>query len=185
MPCYKFAPGVYPNTFIFPTDNGWLYSVAFLNNLSLFKGNEILENNKLSFEIVFNRSELDKAEKRKDPLVASTISTILCKQFDLLGELPIYFFLCDMADKRGFARSQLFNQWYESCDVPYWEPAAIIGVHGELRVAAAADSCIVAVQPSCHGEGLWYSAAACTSSAGCGTCTCTYRSTSLFPPALT
>jgi hypothetical protein len=121
VPCYKFAPGVYPNTFIFPTDNGWLYSVAFINNLSLFKGNAILENNKLSFEIVFNRSELDKAEKGKDALVASTISTILCQQFDLLGELPIYFFLCDMADKRGFARSQLFNQWYESSDLTDWE----------------------------------------------------------------
>ena len=38
---YKFAPGVEPNTFVFPTDSGWLYSVAFINNSYLFRGNTL------------------------------------------------------------------------------------------------------------------------------------------------
>lgn len=51
MSFYKFAPGISPNTFIFPTDLGWFYIVSFLNNAHTFKGNKILENKGLSYEI--------------------------------------------------------------------------------------------------------------------------------------
>jgi hypothetical protein len=63
---YKFAPGVEPNTFVFPTVSGWLYSVAFVNNSRLFRGNTLLVNNDLTFEIVFGRSPLDMAARRQD-----------------------------------------------------------------------------------------------------------------------
>jgi Family of unknown function (DUF6169) len=118
---YKYAPGTEPNTFIFPTDTGWLYSVAFINNSALFAPNELLVNKKFSFEIIFGRSKLDKGIKGKDEFIAATIKTILYRQFEALGEIPIYFFLCDMTDKRAAARSVLFNKGYESYDLPAWE----------------------------------------------------------------
>ncbi len=120
MPFYKFAPGLEPDTFIFPTDTGWLYSVAFINNSYVFKGNVLLENNNLSFEIIFGRSKLDKAAKGRDDFVSETIITIICKQFDALGYVRIYFFMCDMTDKRAAARSVSFNRWYESSSFPDW-----------------------------------------------------------------
>lgn len=87
MQFYKYAPGAEPNTFIFPTDSGWLYSVSFINNSALFAQNELLVNNKLSFEIIFGRSKLDKGIKGKDEFIAATIRTILYRQFEALGKL--------------------------------------------------------------------------------------------------
>jgi hypothetical protein len=87
---YKFAPGVEPNTFVFPTDSGWLYSVAFINNSYLFRGNTLLVNNNLTFEIVFGRSPLDKVAGRKDNLIALTLVAIVLKQFEVFGELSHY-----------------------------------------------------------------------------------------------
>jgi hypothetical protein len=110
-----------PNTFVFPTDSGWLYSISFINNSPLFVPNAILSNNGLSFEIIFGRSMLDKGAREKDEFISKTIIAILCKQFEASGEIPIYFFLCDMTDKRAAARSALFNKWYESCALPNWE----------------------------------------------------------------
>jgi hypothetical protein len=57
MSCYKIAPGIEVNTFVFPTDQGWLYSVAFVNNPTFFKGYKVLENNGLVFEIIFDRAQ--------------------------------------------------------------------------------------------------------------------------------
>jgi hypothetical protein len=121
MSCYKFAPGIDPHTFIFPTDYGWLYSVSFPGKSTLFDGNEILQNEGLSFEILFDRSPLDEVTKGKDPFVQATIQTILNNQFELQGVLPIYFFWCDMKDRQEGARAKLFNQWFQSCESPGWE----------------------------------------------------------------
>ncbi|MHA4811068.1 DUF6169 family protein [Flavitalea flava] len=64
---------------------------------------------------------LDNGAKGKDEFIALTIIAILCKQVESQGEIPIYFFLCDMTDKRAAARSILFNQWYESSNIVKWE----------------------------------------------------------------
>jgi hypothetical protein len=110
-----------PNTFVFPTDSGWLYSVAFVSNSHLFRGNTLLMNNNLTFEIVFGRSPLDKAAGHKDDLIAITLVDIVLKQFEVFGELPLYFFICDMTDRREAIRAKLFNRWYQNSDAPGWE----------------------------------------------------------------
>ena len=121
MSSYKFAPGIDSNSFVFPTDQGWLYSVSFPNRTSFFQGNDILENGGLSFEIIFERSALDQPVKGIDSLVQPTILSIIGKQFDGQGVLPIYFFLCDMQDRQEAARAKLFNRWYETCELEDWE----------------------------------------------------------------
>jgi hypothetical protein len=122
MSCYKFAPGVDPNTFVFPTDKGWFYIVTFINNSPTFKGNRILENQALSYEISFYRTQLDHAiPKGKDDLVQLTIQTILTRQFELQGELAVYYFICAINDRKEAARAKLFTQWYQSTELPGWE----------------------------------------------------------------
>jgi hypothetical protein len=121
MSCYKFAPGVDSGTFVFPTDHGWFYIVSFITTSSTFKGNKILENQSLSYEISFNRTQLDHLTNGKDHCVQSTIQTILTRQFELQGELAIYFFICDIRDRKEAARAKLFTQWYQSTELPGWE----------------------------------------------------------------
>jgi Family of unknown function (DUF6169) len=117
---YKFAP-VDPLTFVFPTDRGWLYIVSFTNRSPNFGGNAILENSHLSFEIAFDRSELDKPKKGSDPLVSITIRTILQKQLESMGELPIYYFVCEMNDRKEAGRARLFTEWFESDGIAGWD----------------------------------------------------------------
>lgn len=50
-----------------------------------------------------------------------TILQILRNQFELQGMLPIYFFVCDMNDKRQGGRAELFNRWFESGETNNWE----------------------------------------------------------------
>ena len=121
MCSYKFAPGPNANTFIFPTDRGWLYSVGFSNRSDVFRGNQLLENNGLFFEIIFERSQLDKPEKGRDPLVRLTILTIITRQFQAQGILPIYYFICDMQKRQEAARAKLFSEWYQTSDLDGWE----------------------------------------------------------------
>jgi len=103
-------------------DSGWFYTVSFINNSFLFDKHPILENNRFSFEIVFERTKLEgKISKGIDKDIQLTIQTIIRKQFELQGELPIYFFLCDMSDKKQTGRSLLFSQWYMNCDIQDWE----------------------------------------------------------------
>jgi hypothetical protein len=96
---YHFAPAPDPNTFIFPTDRGWLYTVELLNRSETFKGNDILENNGLFFEMIFGRSPLDKPERGEDRLVQPTILEIITNQFDANGILPFYYFVCDTQNR--------------------------------------------------------------------------------------
>jgi hypothetical protein len=122
MPVYKFAPGNLPDSFIFPTDKGWFYSVSFLNKSDLFAGNHLLLNDGLSFEIMFDRSPLDhNPEKGADESVKETILAIISSHLRAKGVLPIYFFLCDMTDRQEAVRARLFTNWYETSGVPEWE----------------------------------------------------------------
>jgi hypothetical protein len=122
MSSYKFAPGISPNTFVFPTDLGWFYIVSFVNNTHTFKGNNILENKGLSYEISFDREKLEeRPQKGKDSFVQPTIQIILARQLELQGELVLYYFICDNRDKKEAARAKLFTQWYLSIDLPGWE----------------------------------------------------------------
>src|ERR1700761_7683846 len=121
MSCYKFAPGTFPNTFVFPTDRGWWYSVFFPSQSGTFVTHPMLENGGLFFEIVFERSPLDKPIRGRDSLVEVTILTIIRQQLQGQGVLPIYYFVCDMEDKKEAARAKLFALWYETCDLEGWE----------------------------------------------------------------
>lgn len=120
MSIYKFAPGIEPLTFIFPTDNGWLYSVSFKADLRLFQGHALLENDHLTFEIDFDRSPLENASDQMDDGVGATILQIIANQFQSTGILPIYFFLCDTTDSKEAARARLFTRWYESSNIENW-----------------------------------------------------------------
>ena len=118
---YKFAPGATPNSYVFPTDKGWFYTVSFPNQSATFDTYPILQNSGLSFEIVFERSLLDKGEKGADPLVRETITTIISQHLQGQGVLPIYYFLCDMQDGKETGRARLFYNWFESAGLEGWE----------------------------------------------------------------
>ena len=121
MSCYKIASGNDPNSFVFPTDQGWFYTVSFSSKTTLFKGYEILENNGLSFEIIFVRSPLADPTNDRDPLVGKTIQTILANQFQQQDKQAIYFFWCDMHDRQEAARARLFNKWHRLYNLPGWD----------------------------------------------------------------
>ena len=56
MAIYEFAPGTENNSYIFPTDFGLLYTIAFRHSADYLSGNEILYNNSLVFEIIITRA---------------------------------------------------------------------------------------------------------------------------------
>lgn len=123
MSCYKIASGNRPDSFVFPTDQGWFYTVSFINKIEVFKGYEILENKGLSFEIIFVRDPLVDPTNERDPLVEKTIQVILANQLQKHGNLAIYFFWCDMHDHQEAARARLFYKWYQRCSssFPGWD----------------------------------------------------------------
>jgi hypothetical protein len=121
MSCYKIASGINPNSFVFPTDKGWFYTVSFISKFGSFKGYEILQNNGLSFEIIFERSPLVDPTNEKDPLVERTVQTILANQFQAQDKLAIYFFWCDMHDRHEAARARLFYKWHRLCSLSGWD----------------------------------------------------------------
>jgi hypothetical protein len=118
---YKYAPGIDPLSFVFPTDRGWLYIVTFTNRSANFEGIDLLENNQLSFEIDFSRSELDHPLKGNDPLVALTLGIIIQSQLEAMGELPIYYFVCEINDQKQAGRAHLFTKWFESGGPAGWD----------------------------------------------------------------
>ncbi len=121
MACYKFAEGSVANSYVFPTDFGWLYSVLFTNESNEFVSNHLLFNNGLVFDFQFARTALDEnPNKRNDKSVAETISQIFLKHAAENGIFSIYFFTC-LPDGKDAARSKVFNDWYNEFDDENWQ----------------------------------------------------------------
>jgi hypothetical protein len=122
MAAYLFAPGSEENSYLFSTKNKLVYTIVFKNSSGYFTGNEILYNSNLVYEIVLSHSSLGaKQKKEHDTAVSITIHKILSDHLSVKGELPLYFFVCSMDDRKEAARASLFIKWYDSVNDPDWQ----------------------------------------------------------------
>ena len=123
MSAYEFGPGKENNSYVFPTDFGWVYTVNFIDSADYFRGNEILFNNSLVSEIIFTRSILNTNTLRKgiDTSVKDTIYSILHHHLEGQGHLTFYIFICYSADKKEAFRMDLFIKWYAAFDTADWQ----------------------------------------------------------------
>jgi len=119
---YEFAPGAENNSYVFPTNKGWLYTIVFRNSSDYFNSNETLFNSSLVFEIIFTRSIHNTCILNKgfDPMVKDTIHCILQHHLVGNGHLPFYIFICYSADKKEASKMNLFIKWYSTFDSEDW-----------------------------------------------------------------
>ncbi len=103
------------NGYVFKTDNGTVYELAFRDDADYFPGESFL-GSLLSFAIAIREGE----ESIKDPKVEDTVAYTLQRIFEADPQ-TIISYTCYTSDGKAAARSRKFRSWYSRKGVREYE----------------------------------------------------------------